>query len=76
MHGNVWEWCLDDWYDNYNGAPVVGSRWGDGTGFSRVFRGGSCVDSAKRCRSAYRYWDTPGRRWRSRGFRLVVLAGQ
>ena len=21
MHGNVWEWCADDWHDNYNGAP-------------------------------------------------------
>ncbi|MGK7958891.1 MAG: SUMF1/EgtB/PvdO family nonheme iron enzyme [Crocosphaera sp.] len=21
MHGNVWEWCADDWHSNYNGAP-------------------------------------------------------
>ncbi|RFP59385.1 MAG: hypothetical protein BJG00_009490 [Limnothrix sp. CACIAM 69d] len=21
MHGNVWEWCLDDWYDSYENAP-------------------------------------------------------
>lgn len=27
MHGNVLEWCLDPWHDNYNGAPNDGSVW-------------------------------------------------
>ncbi|HAC65819.1 MAG TPA: hypothetical protein DCF68_20385 [Cyanothece sp. UBA12306] len=30
MHGNVWEWCQDDWHDNYDGAPTDGSAWIDG----------------------------------------------
>ncbi|WP_017660039.1 formylglycine-generating enzyme family protein [Baaleninema simplex] len=30
MHGNVYEWCLDIWHDNYeNDAPTDGSPWLD-----------------------------------------------
>lgn len=27
MHGNAWEWCLDDWHPDYKGAPCDGSAW-------------------------------------------------
>jgi formylglycine-generating enzyme required for sulfatase activity len=27
MHGQVWEWCLDDWHGSYKGAPTDGSAW-------------------------------------------------
>ncbi|KOR33876.1 hypothetical protein AM228_27350 [Planktothricoides sp. SR001] len=27
IHGNVWEWCLDDWHDSYTGAPTNGLAW-------------------------------------------------
>ncbi|MEB3157424.1 MAG: SUMF1/EgtB/PvdO family nonheme iron enzyme [Cyanobacteriota bacterium] len=23
----MWEWCLDHWHDNYDGAPADGSAW-------------------------------------------------
>jgi len=60
MHGNVWEWCLDDWHSNYEGAPTDGSAWLDGNDNlsqsegSPVMRGGSCLDYPEDCRSAYR----------------------
>jgi formylglycine-generating enzyme required for sulfatase activity len=27
VHGNVWEWCEDDWHDSYEGAPEEGRAW-------------------------------------------------
>lgn len=42
MSGNIFEWCLDEWHVNYNGAPTDGKRWvGDGACADRVIRGGS-----------------------------------
>src|SRR5205085_209040 len=29
-HGNIEEWCMDNWHDNYNGAPADGSAWTSG----------------------------------------------
>ncbi|NES01727.1 MAG: SUMF1/EgtB/PvdO family nonheme iron enzyme [Okeania sp. SIO2F4] len=29
MHGNVWEWCADDWHNNYKNAPTDGIAWLD-----------------------------------------------
>ncbi|MDB9494389.1 bifunctional serine/threonine-protein kinase/formylglycine-generating enzyme family protein [Spirulina major CS-329] len=35
MHGNVWEWCLDDWHDSYQGAPTDGKAWMDNDNHSQ-----------------------------------------
>ena len=45
MHGNLWEWCQDDWHDNYNSAPTDGNAWLSGDeNSSKVLRGGSWID--------------------------------
>ncbi|MFM6604924.1 MAG: formylglycine-generating enzyme family protein, partial [Dolichospermum sp.] len=51
MHGNVWEWCQDDWHENYINAPDDGSAWISLTN-RKVLRGGSWFSHADYCRSA------------------------
>ena len=74
MHGNVWEWCLDHWHENYKGAPVDGSAWlSSDKNADRVLRGGSWFNDPRICRSAYRLHDFPGIRNFILGFRVVCV---
>ncbi len=54
MHGNVWEWCQDNWHDTYQGAPANGSAWGNDEDSYHVCRGGSWLNDPGLCRSASR----------------------
>jgi formylglycine-generating enzyme required for sulfatase activity len=72
MHGNVWEWCLDHWYDNYQGAPTDGTAWVTGGDADlRLLRGGSWYVYPRLCRSAGRLRLAPGVRSIVIGFRVV-----
>jgi formylglycine-generating enzyme required for sulfatase activity/tRNA A-37 threonylcarbamoyl transferase component Bud32 len=53
MHGNVWEWCSDDYINNYNATPKDGSAL-TGRSSTKVLRGGSWNYIPGNCRSAYR----------------------
>jgi formylglycine-generating enzyme required for sulfatase activity len=76
MHGNVWEWCQDNWHDNYDNAPNDGSVWmNEHEKNSRVRRGGSWYIYPWVCRSAYRSRYIYTNKNDDVGFRVVVSAG-
>ncbi|MFK8183864.1 MAG: SUMF1/EgtB/PvdO family nonheme iron enzyme [Phormidesmis sp.] len=55
MYGNVWEWCLDHWHNNYVGSPTDGSACIErGNSSKRPVRGGSWDNTPDIHRSAYR----------------------
>ncbi len=71
-HGNVWEWCADDWHSNYEGAPIDGRVWdASNDSGSKVTRGGSYGDSPQYCRSAIRYSSLSVYRYDNIGFRVM-----
>jgi formylglycine-generating enzyme required for sulfatase activity len=55
MAGNVWQWVLDCYHDNYNGAPMDGSAWTSDDCPRRVARGGSWGYAPLGLRSASRF---------------------
>ncbi|WP_088243450.1 caspase, EACC1-associated type [Calothrix rhizosoleniae] len=79
MHGNVLEWCQDNWHGNYNGAPINGDAWvvGDNDNQSkRTLRGGSWNRTPVSCRSACRYGNNPFYSYSYIGLRVVCVVGQ
>ncbi|MDJ0708723.1 MAG: formylglycine-generating enzyme family protein [Leptolyngbyaceae cyanobacterium MO_188.B28] len=71
MHGNVGEWCLDHWHENYQGAPADGGAWLSSSEMGRrIFRGGAWDYDPRICRSAHRDWNGPVIRLSNVGFRV------
>jgi formylglycine-generating enzyme required for sulfatase activity len=81
MHGNLNEWCLDEWHESYKGAPTDGRAWVDAEGGekskesekTRLLRGGSWNYGPRGCRSACRNIDWPYDGLGNVGFRVVCL---
>lgn len=73
MHGNVYEWCQDQYSEDYRNASDSGEAWNRATGkVSYVRRGGSWAWPANNGRSAFRGSALPDNRRNDSGLRLVL----
>ena len=70
MHGNVWEWCKDNFSAEFSGGtnPVI-----DNGGPLRANRGGGWNFATKCCRSASRLSDAANSCYNNLGFRIALV---
>ncbi len=69
MHGNVWEWCWDSYWDYDAGS--LRDHQGAAGGSYLVDRGGSWINGSWGCRSAVRGGDDPSYAAYDLGFRVA-----
>jgi formylglycine-generating enzyme required for sulfatase activity len=70
MHGNVWEWCLDGYIEEFPGGvdpiiPISGPR--------RSYRGGCWHNYGVQCLSTSRTWGNASDRGSGLGFRVALV---
>lgn len=71
MAGNVSEWTLDCWHENYQRAPADGSAWVNPGCAQRVVRGAAWDSALDQARSAHREAADANTRSARLGFRVV-----
>ncbi len=76
MHGNVFEWCRDNYWENYlpeNADPDNDCEPNVKNSGGRVCHGGSYEDEPRYCRSAYRYKTSSFAKQAFCGFRIALI---
>ena len=71
MHGNVWEWCLDNYAVDNTSYTLDPAGPANGNG-NRMVRGGAYDEWAVRCRSARRMSASAKSANNNKGFRLML----
>lgn len=72
MHGNLFEWCRDNWVDAYPSSSEQSDPVGANNSSFRVKRGGSYDNGGNNSCSAFRYQIMPSSRVSNQGFRLFM----
>jgi len=72
MHGNVWEWTLDRYAQNYEQTPLDGTHYKIKSDKGMSLRGGAWSAESENCRSARRINLGANSRNYFVGFRVVV----
>lgn len=70
VHGNVWEWVEDDFFETYDDAPLDGSAWLRSNWLYRVLRGGAWYSNPEELRAAKRDWNPTVVQGKYCGFRI------
>jgi len=70
MHGNVWEWCLDCYVEDYDLNDNKDPK-GAVSGMAHSRRGGSWYKYGYACRSANRAYGHASAKYQTTGFRVV-----
>jgi formylglycine-generating enzyme required for sulfatase activity len=71
MLGNVWQWTIDCWNEDYKNAPSDGSARPTGDCSRRVVRGGSWDNDPRDVRAGNRGWNDTDNRGTGTGFRVA-----
>lgn len=72
LHGNVWEWCLDSYaQDYYSCSPASNPVNIASASADKVCRGGSIHALSEMCRTRYRFHEPPAFKAADLGFRLA-----
>jgi formylglycine-generating enzyme required for sulfatase activity len=74
LHGNLWEWCADNWLEDYSSSPRDSSSYRNKESHYRVVRGGSWHEPPGLCRSASRLKVLETEADEFMGFRVVCDA--
>jgi formylglycine-generating enzyme required for sulfatase activity len=76
MHGNVFEWCADQFQPEYYASGPRTDPPGSARGSQRVIRGGAWSMWPVECRSASRAGRLPGVSGSRTGFRVLLVPAQ
>lgn len=72
MSGNVWEWCLDSWHQNFGSTSIDTGITGEASN-KKVVRGGAWFEDEFNCQVSHGYWFDSNYWYNIVGFRVIQI---